>query len=83
MQAFAPCGRRALRPIDRTPCLRLDTASERGCSSVGRALQSHCRGQGFESPQLHQIFSESLITPGLLERLPFGLNRRARSNLLF
>ncbi len=26
----------------------------RGCSSDGRALQSHCRGQGFESPQLHQ-----------------------------
>jgi hypothetical protein len=25
-----------------------------GCSSAGRALQSHCRGQGFESPQLHQ-----------------------------
>jgi hypothetical protein len=27
---------------------------ERGCSSDGRALQSHCRGQGFDSPQLHQ-----------------------------
>src|SRR6185369_5588289 len=26
----------------------------RGCSSDGRALQSHCRGQGFDSPQLHQ-----------------------------
>src|SRR5436190_17792001 len=25
-----------------------------GCSSDGRALQSHCRGQGFDSPQLHQ-----------------------------
>ena len=23
------------------------------CSSAGRALQSHCRGQGFESPQVH------------------------------
>src|SRR5690606_41725241 len=23
------------------------------CSSAGRALQSHCRGQGFESPLLH------------------------------
>lgn len=22
--------------------------------SAGRALQSHCRGQGFESPQIHQ-----------------------------
>jgi hypothetical protein len=28
-------------------------ADSRGCSSVGRALQSHCRGQGFDSPQLH------------------------------
>src|SRR5437867_4890746 len=27
----------------------------RGCSSVGRALQSHCRGQGFDSPQLHTL----------------------------
>ncbi len=27
----------------------------RGCSSDGRALQSHCRGQGFDSPQLHQF----------------------------
>jgi hypothetical protein len=25
----------------------------RGCSSVGRALEWHSRGQGFESPQLH------------------------------
>ena len=27
-----------------------------GCSSVGRARRSHRRGQGFDSPQLHQIF---------------------------
>src|SRR5437773_4785744 len=26
----------------------------RGCSSAGRALESHSRGQGFESPQLHR-----------------------------
>lgn len=26
----------------------------RGCSSVGRALEWHSRGQGFNSPQLHQ-----------------------------
>src|SRR4051812_33828170 len=25
-----------------------------GCSSAGRALQSHCRGQGFDPPQLHR-----------------------------
>src|SRR5438270_10169949 len=27
----------------------------RGCSSVGRALPWHGRGQGFDSPQLHPI----------------------------
>ena len=27
-----------------------------GCSSVGRALRSQCRGREFESPQLHQLF---------------------------
>jgi hypothetical protein len=27
--------------------------ASRGCSSAGRALQSHCRGQGFDPPQLH------------------------------
>jgi hypothetical protein len=26
-----------------------------GCSSIGRALRSHRRGRGFESPQLHQM----------------------------
>ncbi len=27
--------------------------AHRACSSVGRALQSHCRSQEFESPQVH------------------------------
>ena len=31
----------------------------RGCSSDGRALQSHCRGQGFDSPQLHQPYAQA------------------------
>src|SRR6476659_11493152 len=31
----------------------------RGCSSDGRALQSHCRGQGFDSPQLHQPYFDA------------------------
>ena len=26
-----------------------------GCSSDGRALQSHCRGQEFDPPQLHHL----------------------------
>ena len=27
----------------------------RACSSSGRALHSHCRGKGFESPQVHKL----------------------------
>ena len=30
-------------------------STHRGCSSAGRALHSHCRGQGFEPPQLHIV----------------------------
>ena len=30
------------------------TGAARGCSSAGRALRSHRRGQGFDSPHLHQ-----------------------------
>ncbi len=37
-------------PLLRTPV----PPAGRGCSSVGRAPQSHCGGQGFKSPQLHQ-----------------------------
>src|SRR5277367_5130238 len=44
---FAP------KPLTPKGRARKDPA-RRGCSSDGRALQSHCRGQGFESPQLHQ-----------------------------
>lgn len=29
-----------------------------GCSSVGGALQWHCRGQGFEAPQLHRTLTK-------------------------
>lgn len=36
-----------------------------GCGSVGRALASHVRGQGFESPHLH-FFTNNL------EALPRG-----------
>jgi hypothetical protein len=36
-----------------------------GCSSVGRALESHSRGQGFDSPQLHRVMCRDIgdITP--------------------
>src|SRR4051812_24121515 len=33
----------------------------RGRSSVGRAPQSHCGGQGVKSPRLHQSFSSGLL----------------------
>ena len=42
----------------------------RGCSSVGRALQSHCRGQGFDSPQLHR--SGTMLAWGNCCPPPFG-----------
>ncbi len=38
-----------------------DNGSVRGFSSAGRALQSHCRGQGFESPTLH--FASGFTVP--------------------
>src|SRR3990172_8421532 len=38
------------RPADTLPSLR-------GCSSVGRALAWHARGQGFKSPQLHETLA--------------------------
>jgi hypothetical protein len=40
-----------------------------GCSSVGRALEWHSRGPGFNSPQLHQRFqvvSDRALTTFLL-----------------
>ena len=40
--------------LDNPSAQRVQSAQfHRACSSVGRALQSHCRGQGFESPQVH------------------------------
>ncbi len=50
------------------PYLRILTLTCWGCSSSGRALQSHCRGKGFESPQLHwhgKLESEMLTTDHL------------------
>src|SRR5437867_2069242 len=38
----------------RTDYVAYNDVSARGCSSAGRALESHSRGQGFESPQLHR-----------------------------
>ena len=35
------------------------------CSLAGRALHSHCRGQGFESPQVHYIGHEASQLLGL------------------
>ena len=31
----------------------------RAGSSAGRALHSHCRGQGFDPPPVHQLISDS------------------------
>ena len=47
------------------------SAHMRGCSSVGRALEWHSRGQGFDSPQLHQVpFVRAVAQLG--SALPWG-----------
>jgi hypothetical protein len=68
------------------PCMRFTTRVNSGfggCSSDGRALQSHCRGQGFDSPQLHQGFqyllSRNIITRQA--RLPSGYHAERQSRL--
>ena len=40
--------------VDRTALFRQSPFLPWGCSSVGRALEWHSRGQEFNSPQLHQ-----------------------------
>jgi hypothetical protein len=59
-----------------------------GCSSVGRALQSHCRGREFESPQLHQLLIDTIKPPheaaavsGSAFRHPPSRARGGRSSL--
>ena len=56
-------------------CLRVEAISirwkERGISSVGRALQWHCRGQRFEPAILHrkQILDSASFLAGSQEEL--------------
>ena len=64
-----------LMPLPRGE-LQLVADNARGCSSVGRALQSHCRGQGFDSPQLHDFSSHLFASAGV--EVP-GLAARRRS----
>src|ERR1043166_7391335 len=59
---------------DGTRLIRVFTPDRRGRSSVGRAPQSHCGGQGFKSPRLHQPFrnrpdSSEIPTEASLSRL--------------
>ncbi len=58
-------GARAL--LHRTGVAAIGAASPwaRGRSSDGRALQSHCRGQGFDSPRLHHSNEKQLLHPRL------------------
>ena len=56
-----------------------------GCSSLGRALEWHSRGKGFDPPHLHQrprskergLFSFNFM-PSLTPPLPSTLSRRLR-----
>ena len=76
--AFSACSPRR-RPVnDAHTARRAAPATERtlksgqvwGLSSVGRALAWHARGQGFDSPRLHQISKKSPITIRRLSAAP-------------
>ena len=56
-QGYAPASRAKSAMIDtyREPRHLSSRAARWGCSSDGRALQSHCRGQRFDSAQLHHV----------------------------
>src|SRR5687768_4034967 len=49
----------------------------RGCSSVGRALEWHSRGQGFDSPHLH--WAEVSKCFALMARWVVGRGSRMRA----
>ncbi len=49
--------RSAHNPVDNPRGFGQEPTSAWGCSSVGRALEWHSRGQEFNSPQLHQNFA--------------------------
>src|SRR2546423_8779061 len=49
----------------------------RGLSSVGRAPQWHCGGQGFESPRLHGFRNEILERLGMRTDGSTGVARHA------
>ena len=53
-----------------------------GCSSVGRALRSQCRGREFESHQLHHSLNDALLNAWLFFpiEIKVGLATAARSN---
>ena len=53
----------------------------RGCSSDGRALQSHCRGQGFDSPQLHRGWIGGDAVSDKPESLILRLLREVRADM--
>ena len=55
--------------------------SERGISSVGRALAWHARGQEFDSPMLHQYYLVFGFEKPLF--IPIKLNCWFREGFLF
>ena len=56
-----------------------------GLSSVGRAPQWHCGGQGFESPRLHQPFLLLKVQLGFADTFLMKMrafNRRVQEDIL-
>ena len=66
---IVPHPRGTVKPFDRPrpPCYT--TAVSRGCSSAGRARQSHCRGQEFEPPHLHHDNNPATWPKGAVAQL--------------
>jgi hypothetical protein len=61
--------------------------SPRGVSSAGRALQSHCRGQGFEFPTLHHLqqsnrFSRHVREGQSIRRVPISIRTKQTTPIL-
>ena len=59
------------RKHGRRICLMQAIGSNRGGSSVGRALRSQCRGRGFNSLPLHFLSHYATMTYGITSVITF------------
>ena len=71
--------RRLAAPTTAASRVGLKLVPLRGCSSIGRALRSQCRGSGFESHHLHEVTYVPFGGP-LSHRDNFALIRKASND---